>query len=270
MGFSATADSLMRELKLLPMPHSLSRVNLSPAIYSRYPIIKAQRVDTMKNFVWADIALREDTIRVYNSHLHSTEIRKADVVYLEEHQYLEDETPENEMKSMLSRLTENNIVRASQVDTLVQMVATSPYPVVVCGDFNDTPVSYTIRKMTHNLDDVFRKVGRGFSHTYRGFFNMLRIDYVMCSEEFEPIAYEVIDSWGVEEKIVRRGDTRDTVLVRRYGNQMAVPTEKQALQAGIAVERDTVSGKALPVYNRVEYSDHYPVVVRLKLNKNKK
>ena len=270
MGFSATADSLMRELKLLPMPHSLSRVNLSPAIYSRYPIIKAQRVDTMKNFVWADIALREDTIRVYNNHLHSTEIRKADVVYLEKHQYLEDETPENEMKSMLSRLTENNIVRASQVDTLVQMVATSPYPVVVCGDFNDTPVSYTIRKMTHNLDDVFRKVGRGFSHTYRGFFNMLRIDYVMCSEEFEPIAYEVIDSWGVEEKIVRRGDTRDTVLVRRYGNQMAVPTEKQALQAGIAVERDTVSGEALPVYNRVEYSDHYPVVVRLKLNKNKK
>lgn len=270
MGFSAKADSLMRELKLLPMPQSLSRTNLSPAIYSRYPIIKAQRIDTMKNFVWADIALREDTIRVYNNHLHSTEIRKADVAYLEEHQFLEDETPENEMKSMLSRLTENNIVRASQVDTLIQMVGTSPYPVVVCGDFNDTPVSYTIRTMTRDLDDVFRKVGRGFSHTYRGFFKMLRIDYVMCSEEFEPIAYEVIDSWGVEEKVVRRGDSRDTVLVRRYGNQMAVPSEEQALQAGIAVERDTISGEALPVHNRVEYSDHYPVVVRLKLNKNKK
>lgn len=270
MGFSAKADSLMRELKLLPMPNSLSRANLSPAIYSRYPIIKAQRIDTMKNFVWADIALRDDTIRVYNNHLHSTEIRKHDVEYFEEHKYLDDETPETEMRSILNRLTENNIVRASQADTLVQMVASSPYPVVVCGDFNDTPVSYTIRTITRDLDDVFRKVGRGFSHTYRGFFNMLRIDYVMCSEEFEPIAYEVIDSWGVEEKVVRRGDSRDTVLVRRYGNKMAVPTEEQALQAGIAVERDSVTGKAMPVYNRVEYSDHYPVYVRLKLNKNKK
>ena len=270
MGFSSLADSLMREAKLLPMPHSLSRSNLSPAIYSRYPIIKAQRIDTMKNFVWADIVVREDTIRVFNNHLHSTAIRKEDGVYLEEHQYLEDENPQQEVMSMVSRLTENNIIRAAQVDTLVDMVAASPYPAIVCGDFNDTPISYTIHKMTRDLSDVFREVGRGFSHTYRGFFDMLRIDYVMCSDEFTPISYQVIDSWGVEEKVVRRADTRDTVLVRKYGNRMTPPTEEQALKAGIEVVRDTLSGKALPIYNRVEYSDHYPIVVRLKLNKNKK
>ena len=270
MGFSSLADSLMREAKLLPMPHSLSRSNLSPAIYSRYPIIKAQRIDTMKNFVWADIVVREDTIRLFNNHLHSTAIRKEDGVYLEEHQYLEDENPQQEVMSMVSRLTENNIIRAAQVDTLVEMVAASPYPAIVCGDFNDTPISYTIHKMTRDLNDVSREVGRGFSHTYRGFFDMLRIDYVMCSEEFTPISYQVIDSWSVEEKVVRRADTRDTVLVRKYGNRLIPPTEEQALRAGIEVERDTLSGKALPIYNRVEYSDHYPVVVRLKLNKNKK
>ena len=270
MGFSSLADSLMREAKLLPMPHSLSRSNLSPAIYSRYPIIKAQRIDTMKNFVWADIVVREDTIRVFNNHLHSTAIRKEDGVYLEEHQYLEDENPQQEVMSMVSRLTENNIIRAAQVDTLVEMVAASPYPAIVCGDFNDTPISYTIHKMTRDLSDVFREVGRGFSHTYRGFFDMLRIDYVMCSEEFTPISYQVVDSWGVEEKVVRRADTRDTVLVRKYGNRLTPPTEEQALRAGIEVVRDTLSGKALPIYNKVEYSDHYPVVVRLKLNKNKK
>ena len=270
MGFSTLTDSLMREAKLLPMPHSVSRSNLSPAIYSRYPIIKAQRIDTMKNFVWADIVVREDTIRVFNNHLHSTAIRKEDGVYLEEHQYLEDENPQQEVMSMVSRLTENNIIRAAQVDTLVEMVAASPYPAIVCGDFNDTPISYTIHKMTRDLNDVFREVGRGFSHTYRGFFDMLRIDYVMCSEEFTPISYQVIDSWGVEEKVVRRADTRDTVLVRKYGNGLTPPTEEQALRAGIEVERDTLSGKSLPIYNKVEYSDHYPVVVRLKLNKNKK
>lgn len=270
MGFSALVDSLMQEAKLLSMPHSLSRVNLSPAIYSRYPMINVQRVDTMKNFVWADIALREDTIRVFNNHLHTTAIRKEDGAYLETHQYLEDENPCQEVMDMVSRLTENNIMRAAQVDTLAEMVAASPYPTIVCGDFNDTPVSYTIRKITRDMKDVFREVGRGFSHTYRGFFDMLRIDYVLCSEEFTPISYQVIDSWGVEEKIVRRADTRDTVLVRRYGNRMTPPTEEQALQAGIEVERDSVSGKAMPIYNKVEYSDHHPIVVRLKLNRNKK
>lgn len=270
MGFSALVDSLMQEAKLLSMPHSLSRVNLSPAIYSRYPMINVQRVDTMKNFVWADIALREDTIRVFNNHLHTTAIRKEDGAYLETHQYLEDENPCQEVMDMVSRLTENNIMRAAQVDTLAEMVAASPYPTIVCGDFNDTPVSYTIRKITRDMKDVFREVGRGFSHTYRGFFDMLRIDYVLCSEEFTPISYQVIDSWGVEEKIVRRTDTRDTVLVRRYGNRMTPPTEEQALQAGIEVERDSVSGKAMPIYNKVEYSDHHPIVVRLKLNRNKK
>ena len=270
MGFSGLADSLMQELKLQPIPHSLSRANLSPVIYSRYPIIKAQRIDSMKNFVWADIALRDDTIRIFNNHLHSTAIRKEDGVYLEEHQYLEDVTPENEVLSMIDRLTENNIVRASQVDTLAKMVAASPYPAIVCGDFNDTPVSYTIHKMTRDMRDVFREVGRGFSHTYRGFFDMLRIDYIMCSSEFTPISYEVIDSWGVVEKVVGRGENRDTVLVRKYGNKMAPPSVSQALQADITVVRDTVSGEVLPIYNKVEYSDHYPVVARLKLNRVKK
>lgn len=270
MGFRTLTDSVMEELKLYPMPRTLSRAHLSPAIYSRYPMINVQRVDTMKNFVWADIALREDTIRVFNNHLHTTAIRKEDEAYIETHKYLEDETPRQEVMGMVSRLTENNIMRAAQVDTLSEMVAASPYPTIVCGDFNDTPVSYTIRKITRDMKDVFREVGRGFSHTYRGFFDMLRIDYVLCSEEFTPISYQVIDSWGVEEKIVRRADTRDTVLVRRYGNRMTPPTEEQALQAGIEVERDSVSGKAMPIYNKVEYSDHHPIVVRLKLNRNKK
>lgn len=270
MGFSALADSLLLDLKLKPMPQSLSRTNLSPAIYSRYPIIKAYRADTMKNFVWADIALREDTIRVFSAHLHSTAIRKEDNTYLEEHLYLEDETSEEKVKSMISRLTENNIARAEQVDTLVNMINASPYPVIVCGDFNDTPVSYTVRRVNKELKDVFREVGRGYSHTYRGFFNMLRIDYIFCSRFFEPVTYEVIDSWGLEQRVRRRGEERDTILVRRFGNKLAKPSAEEAISAGIVVEQDSLTGKYVAVDNSVQYSDHYPVVTRLKLNRANK
>lgn len=262
MGFSDIADSLLEPLK--PMPHSLSRVNLSPAIYSRYPIIKASRMDTLKNFVWADIVIKkdknnEDTIRVFNNHLHSTAIRRDDSNYIENHEYLEGDSL-GKVHSMVKRLTENNRVRAEQADTLAALVAASPYPVIVCGDFNDTPVSYTYRTVARKLNDPYRKVGRGYSHTYRGFFDMLRIDYIFYSDEFEALSYEVVDSWGLEQSVVGRGENADTVLVKAYGNRMNVPNEEQLREAMI-ITADSITPKKID--NRIKYSDHYPVFVRL-------
>lgn len=262
MGFSDIADSLLEPLK--PMPHSLSRVNLSPAIYSRYPIIKASRMDTVKNFVWADIVIKkdknnEDTIRVFNNHLHSTAIRRDDSNYIENHEYLEGDSL-GKVHSMVKRLTENNRVRAEQADTLAALVAASPYPVIVCGDFNDTPVSYTYRTVARKLNDPYRKVGRGYSHTYRGFFDMLRIDYIFYSDEFEALSYEVVDSWGLEQSVVGRGENADTVLVKAYGNRMNVPNEEQLREAMI-IPADSITPQKID--NRIKYSDHYPVFVRL-------
>ena len=262
MGFSDIADSLLEPLK--PMPHSLSRVNLSPAIYSRYPIIKASRMDTLKNFVWADIVIKkdknnEDTIRVFNNHLHSTAIRRDDSNYIENHEYLEGDSL-GKVHSMVKRLTENNRVRAEQADTLAALVAASPYPVIVCGDFNDTPVSYTYRTVARKLNDPYRKVGRGYSHTYRGFFDMLRIDYIFYSDEFEALSYEVVDSWGLEQSVVGRGENADTVLVKAYGNRMNVPKEER-LRKAMIIPADSITPKKID--NRIKYSDHYPVFVRL-------
>ena len=246
------------------MPHSLSRVNLSPAIYSRYPIIRASRMDTLMNFVWADIVIKkdknnEDTIRVFNNHLHSTAIRRDDSNYIENHEYLEGDSL-GKVHSMVKRLTENNRVRAEQADTLAALVAASPYPVIVCGDFNDTPVSYTYRTVARKLNDPYRKVGRGYSHTYRGFFDMLRIDYIFYSDEFEALSYEVVDSWGLEQSVVGRGENADTVLVKAYGNRMNVPKEEQLREAMI-IPADSITPKKID--NRIKYSDHYPVFVRL-------
>ena len=233
------------------MPRSVSRDNLSPAIYSRYPIIKAGRIDTMKNLVWADMVLRDDTVRVFSLHLQSTEIRHADNEYIENREFLEEPDTTGKIRSMVTRLTLNNKLRAAQVDTISHMINSSPYPVIVCGDFNDTPISYTYRTMCEDMTDAFREVGRGYSHTYRGFFDMLRIDYVLCSDHFEPLSYEVVDSWGL---VRAKKWARDTVtyVLRKFGHNMPLKGERIDMPDSLQVD------------NRVIYSDHYPVFVRLR------
>ncbi|MBO5464191.1 MAG: endonuclease/exonuclease/phosphatase family protein [Alistipes sp.] len=249
MGFSEQVDSMLMPLN--PMPRTVSRNNLSPAIYSKYPIIKAGRMDSIHNLAWADVVMRDDTVRVFSLHLQTTNIRRDDSEYIESHDFLEEADTTGKLRSMISRLSENNILRANQVDTISNLVASSPYPVIVCGDFNDTPISYTYRTMSRKMTDAFREVGRGYSHTYRGFFNMLRIDYVLCSEEFVPLSYEVIDSWGL---VRAKRWARDTVtyVLQKFGHQMPLKGERIDMPDSLQVD------------NRVLYSDHYPVFVRLR------
>ncbi len=52
-------------------------------------------------------------------------------------------------------------------------------------------MSYVYRTMARGLRDAFRECGSGYSHTFRGFYNTLRIDYVL-SGGFEPLSYEVL------------------------------------------------------------------------------
>lgn len=257
-GFREALDTLLRPLNKLPK--TLSRTNLSPAIYSRYPIIRAQRADSMREVLWADVVVREDTFRVFNVHLHSTEIRRTDNNYLENHEYLEDGESEHHVRDMIHRLSENNKLRAIHVDTVVRMMKSSPYPMIVCGDFNDVPISNTYRRMSRRLRDAFREQGRGYAHTYRGFFDMLRIDHVLASKDFTVLSYDVVDTWGLETQ-KRRG--RDTVVVRRFGSAMPVlgegVRERLTAEELSKYENDTAA-----VDNRLNYSDHYPVFVRLR------
>lgn len=61
-------------------------------------------------------------------------------------------------------------------------VNSSPYKVILAGDFNDTPVSYFYRQVTDKLYDSFTESGNGFGSTYNGIFPLLRIDYIFHGE----------------------------------------------------------------------------------------
>lgn len=82
------------------------------------------------------------------------------------------------MKEMMN---ENGVIRARQADQVMRLVDESPYPLIVCGDFNDTPASYTYRKIKGDLEDSFLAAGKGYGYTYRYLRKLLRIDYLFYS-----------------------------------------------------------------------------------------
>jgi endonuclease/exonuclease/phosphatase family metal-dependent hydrolase len=147
-----------------------------------------------RNGVWADIKIKEDTVRVVSNHLQSTGITAVDNAYITEHEYLLDTARESKIKSIIDRFHENCVLRADQVDSIrLHLDSGAPRYRIVCGDFNDTPISYTYRRMARGLNDAFSECGTGYSHTFRGFFEALRIDYLLSTDNFETLSYEVLD-----------------------------------------------------------------------------
>lgn len=162
------------------------------AILSKFRILRSGTVLTPHSSVWADLIIDEDTLRVFNNHLHSTAINADDNEYITTRRFLSDTAREVKFRSIVSRLRENSALRAAQVDSISTEIRATRWGRLVCGDFNDTPVSYVYRRMSSRLNDAFSECGSGYSHTYRGFFNTLRIDYVLYSEPWQAVSYEVL------------------------------------------------------------------------------
>ncbi|GAB5538094.1 MAG: endonuclease/exonuclease/phosphatase family protein [Salibacteraceae bacterium] len=153
------------------------------ATYSKYPIIKKGLVplDTAKHNVaiYTDIDLGEDTVRVFNMHLASVHL-SAMANEIDQHIQQNDQLKQwRDLKQLIKRLAGGYKKRSQQADHIADYISESPYPVIVCGDFNDTPGSYSYQAIRGELEDAFVDQGLGFGTSYVGFFPSLRIDYIL-------------------------------------------------------------------------------------------
>jgi len=158
--------------------------------FSKYPIINAGDFlfpESGNRCIYTDIVMHGDTIRVYNNHLQSVSLNLERTAL----RIRKEELRNEELKQVSIKLLTAFKKRAQQVDIISAHIASSPYPTIVCGDFNDTPVSYTYRKMKGKLNDCFTKAGKGFPSTYRGFLPAFRIDYILCAPYFQTVKYQV-------------------------------------------------------------------------------
>lgn len=153
------------------------------AIFSKYPIIKSAKVDfpnTGNGFMWADLLMDGDTVRVINTHLQTTGFYSSF---------------KKGVNHIYKKSGENFLIRAAQAKTLRTFISSTSYPIIVCGDFNDTPYGYVYNTIRgKDLQDSFLEKGVGLGGTYRRTLNLLRIDMILVSNHFKVKSHRVITS----------------------------------------------------------------------------
>ena len=187
----------------------------SPIIFSRYPIVKKGKIrfeETSNMIVFADIKIDEDTFRIYSCHLQSFRFTSQDINSLDEISIEDQEKNIKEFHLFGSKLKRAFIKRTEHANKLRENIDHCPYPVIVCGDFNDTPVSYTYRTVRgHDLKDAFVESGTGIGNSYLGRLPSFRIDYILHSSDFTGYNFTVdrvtySDHYPVSCKLIRNTD----------------------------------------------------------------
>ncbi len=164
------------------LPYSTLINNSSPkaglVIFSKFPIRASGmlKIKSLSNGVlWADVELPDGrVIRVINAHLQTTGISRS--YYLG-------------IRRNIKVVGDNFKLRATQANLLRAFIDSTKTPVILCGDFNDTPSSYTYKKVKGNLTDGFKEAGSGLAGTFMHKSSMLRIDYILYSKHFKGRRY---------------------------------------------------------------------------------
>jgi len=162
-----------------------SKVKLGHAIFSKYPILNQGAFDfkdSFNNTLFVDILKGTDTVRVYNLHLQSLGILPT-VGYLQE----------GNTDRLRKRMSKAFIAQEKQVLAILDHKNKSPYPVVITGDFNNTPFSYCYRKLQNGMKDGFVERGSALGTTFHFDGYPMRIDYILASDSMDIVSFETLN-----------------------------------------------------------------------------
>jgi len=169
----------------------------SVGIHTRFPILRKERInyDSKTNgSVAFFLQVGGDTVIVVNNHLENTHLSTKDRDRYQDllRGSMSRDTVRAETSLLVDKLGEAMAHRSRHADVIRRYVKEhSSHPVIVCGDFNDTPISYTRHRMAEGLTDCFVESGCGLGLSFNRNGFPFRIDHLMCSEHFIPIKCEI-------------------------------------------------------------------------------
>lgn len=163
-------------------------------IFSKYPIEKVTTGGGFSNEELYGVLVEVDAGKkgkfyLADVHLVSNMITRNEIDVL-------TSTPENQQmldtvgKSVFHKLQKGYMRRSDEVKEMLQGIPEVDLPVILSGDFNDTPLSYTYRRIQKaGYTDAFVKVGRGIKPTFAGKLPLLRIDYFWVNDKVTPLRF---------------------------------------------------------------------------------
>ncbi|MFM2265025.1 MAG: hypothetical protein RLZ77_443 [Bacteroidota bacterium] len=181
------------DLKVYPYHYVFmqgKQIKTGQAIFSKFPIIDQGNLElpahSNNNVIFADIKRGKEIFRVYNMHLQSIKI-SPDVNELSENIEVI-----NQQRSQLvfNRISTAFRQQQQQAEIIQQHKLACEYPILVCGDMNNSPFSYVYRNIKGNLQDCFEEAGHGFGQTYKFKYYPARIDYIFADPRLKVKSFQ--------------------------------------------------------------------------------
>ena len=160
-------------------------------LFSRCKMLKGYAMDRKSKF-YADLEKNGKTVRVCCVHLDSYQLTDDDLESFENLSHAKTDSSTHRLMKKLAETTRQH--EREWKEELKPLVEGSTIPLVIAGDFNDTPASYIYQQATDLLADPYVEQGRGFGTTYHGPYPAFRIDYILHSRDLEALSYKRITS----------------------------------------------------------------------------
>ncbi|MGO4905762.1 endonuclease/exonuclease/phosphatase family protein [Flavobacterium sp. W20_MBD1_R3] len=187
--FSASAHI---DLKVYPYRYIYmngDQIKTGQAIFSKFPILDQGNIifpNSSNNVIYADIKKGKDVIRVYNMHLQSIKI-SPDVNEIDQNI---DVINQQKSQMLFIRISKAFKQQQQQAEIFKEHKMKCIYPIVICGDMNNSAFSYVYRSVKGNMKDSFEEAGSGFGETYKFRYYPARIDYIFADEKMSVKKFE--------------------------------------------------------------------------------
>ena len=165
------------------------------AIFSKFPIADTGLIDFDNSLtndgIYADIQYENKTFRVFNIHFQSIHLDYDDYATLDSLE-IKKQTNWPGIKNIMRKMKRAYTKRSRQVHAVAQQVDEYSGMKILCGDFNDVPVSFTYKTARGSLRDAFMEKGQGFGPTYAYRLSIFRIDYILFSADVDIQSYKTV------------------------------------------------------------------------------
>lgn len=186
-------DDLKKDLQMPYVASTQSSIKGEVlAIFSKFRVINSKDIkfqDSYNGNMYADLEIKGTVYRVFNIHLESNRVTNLTHNFINPD--IENKERVKRATSILKRFSQSAILRENQARVIAEEIKNSEYSVIVCGDFNDTPISYAYRILSKGLVDTFKEKGKGIGSTFAGNIPALKIDYILVSPDIEVVSHQI-------------------------------------------------------------------------------